>query len=273
MRRLSILDARQTWPLVLPSPKHLWLGQAATNGQLSREIPLSFLSNTSKITSSSISLRFASPISTVTHLVLCGDHATLPLNALLRSLPQLVILDAKDARIFNTPGINLVQANIHSQLRTFGIDGTSLAFLEQALVEGLRLPNLRLFEIANIDSGHYAANYPSISTHMSRHTTHLGIFGTCKVAGEALRTFIDIFPNLDTLSLHGTVTELALQVLCRAASSGGDNGGLECPMPRTVQSVMICDYHEDGEANRYTQVHPRAAKVSRSFFKIVSIFA
>ena len=266
VRRLSILDASQTWPPVLPSPNHLWLGQDAANGPLSREIPLSVLPNTSKITSSSISLTFASPISTVTHLVLCGNHATLPLNALLCSLPQLVILDAKDARIHNTPGINLAQANIHSQLRTFGIDGTGLAFLEQALVEGLRLPNLRLFEIANVDSGHHATNYPSIHTHMSRSTTHLGIFGTCGVAGEALRTFIDIFPHLDTLSLHGAGTELALQALCRSASSGGDNGGLECSMPRTVQNVMICDYQEDGEAiyQRLQEIHASSSPSGES---------
>ena len=257
VRRLNILDASQTWPSVLLSPKHLWLGQAITNGPLSREIPLSVLSNTSKITSSNISLTFASPISTVTHLVLCGDHSTLPLNALLCSLPRLVTLDAKGARICNTPGINLAQANIHSQLRTFGIDGTGLAFLEQALVEGLRLPNLRLFEIANIDSGHHATNYPSIHTHMSRSATHLGIFGTCGVAGEALHTFIDIFPHLDTISLHGAGTELALQALCRSASSGGDSSGLECSMPKTVQHVMICDYQEDGEAiyQRLQEIH------------------
>jgi hypothetical protein len=248
VQRLAILDARQTWPPALPSPKHLWLGQPPTNGALVRQIPLSVLSNTSQITSFCIFLTFPSPISTVTHVVLCGQHYTLPLNAFLRSLPQLVILDAKDARLSNIPNINPVQPNVHSQLRTLGVDGTGLAFLEQAFVEGLRLPNLHLFEIANMGSEHLATKYPSILAHMSGHITRVGIFGKCAVDGEALHSFIDIFPHLDTLSLHGAVTESALQALCHAANSDGDNGGLKWSMPKTVQSVMIREYQGDGEA-------------------------
>ena len=248
VRRLSILDASGILPDLLPSPTHLWLGQAPANMAISREIPLSLLSNTSHITSFGISPTFASPISTVTHLVLSGRHSTLPLNALLCSLPQLVILDAKNARISSMPHFNPLQPTIHSQLRTFGVDETSLVSLEQALVEGLRLPKLRLFEITNMGLEHFASKYPSIPTHMSRHITHLGIFGICSVDGEALHTFIDIFPHLDTLSLHGAVTEPALQAFCSAANNDGDDGGLKCSMPKTVQSVIICDYQKDGEA-------------------------
>jgi hypothetical protein len=269
--RLAILDASQTWPPAFPSPKHLWLGQPPTNGALSREIPLSVLSNTSQITSFCISLTFPSPISTVTHLVLSGQHSTLPLNALLRSLPQLVILDAKDARLSNIPNINAAQPNIHSQLRTLGVDGTGLAFLEQALVEVLRLPNLRLFEMANIGPEHRATKYPAMLAHMSRHITRVGISGKCGVDGEVLHTFIDIFPHLDTLSLHGAVTESVLQALCHAANSDGDNGGPKCSMPKTVQSMMICDYQGDGEAI-HQQLHEIHASQAPSGENIKIIF-
>ena len=272
VHRLSILYTYQTWPPVLPSPKHLWLGQDPDDEEISWKIPLSVLSNTSHITSFGISPTFASPISTVTHLVLCGRHYHLPLSALLCSLPQLVILDAKYARLSNTPVfINPSQPNIHSQLRTFGVDGTGLAFLEHALDEGLRLPKLRLFEIAYIGSEHLASEYPSIPTHMSGHITHLGIFGTCDVDGEALHTFIDIFPHLDTLSLHGAVTEPALQALCRAANSDGDDGGLKCSMPKTVQSVIICDYQEDGAAI-HQQLHEIHASPAPSGESIKVVF-
>ena len=245
--RLNLLDASQTWPPPFPSPKHLWLGQAATNGALSREIPLSVISNTSQITSYNISLTFASPINTVTHLVLCGQHGTLPLNALLCSLPRLALLDAKDAHFPDRPGVNSVQSTTHSQLRTFGIDRTGLLFLEHALDEGLQLPNLDLFEIANVDSGHLATNYPSISTHISQYITHLGVLGTEGVAVDALRTFIDTFPRLETLSLHGAATEPALQALHRVPSSDGNNGCLKYSMPTTVHSVIICNYQGNGE--------------------------
>ena len=248
VQRLNILDASQTWPPVLPSPKHLWLGQDPANEAISREPPLSMLSNTSQITSFCISLTFARPISTVTHLVLCGRHPNLPLSALLCSLPQLVILDARNARFYSTLAISPVQLNIHSQLRTFGVGGTGLAYLEQALVEGLQLPKLHLFEIATVSSKHLASEYPSIRPHMSKHITHLGIFGACDEDGEALHTFIDIFPHLDTLSLHDAMTEPTLQALCRAANNDGDDGGLKCSMPKTVQSVIICDYQGDGAA-------------------------
>jgi len=271
VQRLSILNARRTWPPVLPSPKHLWLGQDPIYSEVSWEIPLSFLSNTSHITSFCISPTFASPISTVTHLVLCGGHSALPINALLCSLPQLAILDAKYARLSNAPVINPPQPNIHSQLRTFGVDGTGLAFLEQALVEGLRLPKLRLFEIANIGSEHLGSEYPSIRTHMSRHITHLGIFGTCDVDGEALHTFIDIFPHLDTLSLHDAMIEPALQALCRAVDSDGDDGGLKCSMPKTVQSLIICDYQGDGAAI-HQQLHEIHASPAPSGESIKVVF-
>jgi len=271
VQRLNILHARQTWPPVLPSPKHLWLGQHPTNEAEVIEIPLSVLSNTSHITSFGISPTFASPISTVTHLVLCGRHSTLPLNALLCSLPRLVILDAKYATLSNAPVINPPQPNIHSQLRTFGVGGTGLAFLEQALVEGLQLPKLCLFEIANVSSEHLASEYPSIRTHMGKHITHLGIFGPCGVDGEALHTFIDIFPHLDTLSLHDAMTEPALQALCRAANSDGDDGGLKCSMPKTVQSVIICDYQWDGAAI-HQQLHEIHASLASSGESIKIVF-
>ena len=252
LERLNLLNANETWPPMFPSPKHLWLGQPTTNGALSRNIPLSLVSNTSKITSSSISLTFASPAINVTHLVLGGQHATLPINTLLLSLPQLIIFDAKDARISSTPATNpnLRRHSTHLQLRTFGVDGTGLAFLERAVVEGLQLPSLRLFEIANIDSEHLATNFPSISTLMRSQITHLGVFGAGPAVIEALRTFTDTFPRRGTLSLHGAATETALQALYRPLSSVVYNPGINYLLPKEVQRVMICDYHGSGEAIR-----------------------
>ena len=176
--RLNLLDANEARLLSFPSPKHLWLSQPAMKEALSREIPLSLVSNTSKITSSSISPKFMSRVNTVTHLVLCGQHATLPISTLLCSLPQLITFDAKNACISHTPDVDLVQIETHSRLRTFGVDGTGLEFLEQALVEGLRLPSLLVFEVANIDSKHLATKHPSISTLLRSQITHLGVFGT-----------------------------------------------------------------------------------------------
>jgi hypothetical protein len=244
VERPNLLNASEIWPPAYSSPKHLWLGQPATNGSLSREIPLSLISNTSKITSLSISLRFPSPINTVTHFVLGGKQPTLPLNALLGSLPRLVILDAKDALLTSVPLVNTAQSNVHSHLQTIGINGSGLGFLERALVEGLRLPNSQFLEIANVD---WRNNYPSIFTLMSRCITDLGIFGTERMDVEALRTFVDRFPRLDTVSLHGAATEPALQALDRASSSDG-HSDVKCSMPKAVRCVMICDYQGNGEA-------------------------
>ena len=256
VERINILDASETWPPVLPSSKHLWLCQDHTNNALSREIPLSWISNTSKITTSSVSLTFASPAVTVTHLVLCGLHSTLPFNDLLRSLPRLINFDAKNVRLSDGPSVNRGQANVHPQLRTLGVNGTGLAFLEQALAEGLRLPNLNLFEIANLRPELFTSDYPSISTYISGHITRLGFFGTVGVAMEALRTFMDTFPRLDTLSLHDAATEPALQALYRTAGIDGDNGGVEYSVPKTIRDVVICDYQKNGEA-----IHQRLQKM------------
>jgi hypothetical protein len=243
LERLNLLNAWQKWPPVFPSPKHLWLGQPATNQELSRSIPLSLISNTSKITSFSISLTFPTPINTITHLVLGGRQRSLALNALLRSLPCLVMLDAKGACLFNSPFVNPVQSNVHSHLRTIGVDESGLSFLQRALVEGLRLPHLHFFEIANLDSRDLA----SISTHMSGSITHLGIFGTERINVQALRTFVDIFPRLDALSLHGAATEPALQALYHATGSDGNNE-FKCSVPEAVRCIRICDYQGNGEA-------------------------
>jgi hypothetical protein len=253
VERLNLLNACQIWPPVFPSPKHLWLGQLATNSALSREIPLPLISNTSKITSFSISIWFSSPINTVTHLVLGGKQPTLPLNALLGSLPRLVILDAKDALLASVPSVTAAHSNVHSHLRTIGVNGSGLAFLEQALVEGLRLPNSRFFEIANLR--HLATNYPSISTHMSGCITDLGIFGTEGIDVQAIRTFVDTFPRLDTLSLHGAATEPVLQALYPATSSDGGSD-VKYSMPEAVRCVMICDYEGNGEA-----IHQRLSEI------------
>jgi hypothetical protein len=247
LERLNLLNACQIWPPAFSSPKHLWLGQPSTNAALSREIPLSLISNTSKITSFSISLTFPSQINTITHLVLGGQQRTLSLNALLRSLPCLVVLDTKDACLPVTLVVNPVHSNVHSHLRTIGVDGRGLNVLEQALVEGLRLPNLHSFETVHPDLWHFATSYPSISTHMSGCTTHLGIFATEEVDAENLRTFVNIFSRLDTLSLHGGATEPALQALYRPTSSAGGST-VKYPLPETVQCLMICDYQGNGEA-------------------------
>ena len=57
------------------------------------------------------------------------------------------------------------------------------------------------------------------------------------------------------------MTKPALRALCRAATSDGDNGDLKCSMPKTVQTVMICDYQEDGEAihQRLQEIHASPA--------------
>jgi hypothetical protein len=264
LERLNLLNAKETWPPIFSSPKHLWLGQPTMNRALSREIPLSLVSNTLQITSYSISLTFPSPAINVTHLELCGRHATLPINALLRSLPQLLSFEARLARISNMPGVNPVQPNIHPRLQTFTVDRTGLAFLEQAVVEGLRLPSLRFFAIANIDSEQFATDYPSISTYMSEHITHLGVAGTGRVAKEALCTFMNTFPRLDTLSLYSGTTEPVLQALYRPPSSDGDNGGFSYLLPKSVHRVMIRNYRGDGEAI-YQQLHGvRADAASKS---------
>ena len=270
--RLNILDASQAWPSGLPSPKHLWLGQAAPKRAPPREIPLQLISNTSKITCSRVSLRVASSVVTVTHLVLRGRQSTLPLNTLLCSLPQLVIFDAVDAWVTSRPDVNTrVQPHIHSQLQTFGVGGTGLAFLGQALAGGLRLPNLRLFEIAHLDPEQLATDYPSVSTHMSGYITHLSIFGRGGAVREALRAFIDTFPRLETLLLHGAATEPVLQAFYCTASSDGDNAGFKYSLPKTVQSVMISDYQENGEVI-YERLHQMLANPAPNGESIKVIF-
>jgi hypothetical protein len=71
---------------------------------------------------------------------------------------------------------------------------------------------------------------------------------------DALRTLIDAFPRLDTLSLHGAVTEPALLALYHDASSDRSNSGFKYSMPKTVRSVIISDYRGNGEVI-YQRLH------------------
>jgi len=204
--------------------------------------------------------------------VLFGQYSTLPLNTLLCSLPQLVLFDAVHASVSNRPDVNTrVQPHIHSQLQTFGVDGTGLAFLGQALAGGLRLPNLRHFGIASLQPGQLATDYPSVSAHIGGYITHLNIFRRGGAVREAFRAFIDTFPRLETLLLHGAATEPVLQALYCTPNSDGDNAGFKYSLPKTVQSVMICDYQKNGEAI-YQRLHQMLANPAPNRESIKVIF-
>jgi glycosyltransferase A (GT-A) superfamily protein (DUF2064 family) len=130
---------------------------------------------------------------------------------------------------------------------------------------------LLVFEIANIDSKHLATKHPSISTLLRSQITHLGVFGTGRVAIGALRTFIDAFHRLDTLSAHAAATEPALEALYRPPSSDGDNGSSSYLLPKAVQRIMVCDYHGDGEAI-YQQLQEMRADAASNGKNVEIIF-
>jgi len=242
--RLNLLDVWNQWPPTTCSPLHLWMSQPSRNGSLTREIPSSLLSRTKTITAFSVSITFEAPSRSVNHLIISGRQPTVPFIPLLTSLPNLEELDVKDAQIYEAPDAGSRQTLSHPRLRCIRLHSSCLETLEQSLSDGLQLLRLRSLTLSDLTSQNDPLLYPFISAQLSATVTSLDIHGTETTDATIVRSFIDKFHRVNTLSASGTAVS---SVLCALYDSTGDILRVQ-EMPKGLETAIIQDYKGDGSA-------------------------
>jgi len=242
--RLNLLNIANQWPPVFRSPLHLWMGQPSSNGSLTREIPSSLLSRTKTITSFSVGITFQAPCRSVNHLTISGQQSAVPFIPLLTALPNLEELDVKDAQIYQAPTAGSRETLYHPKLKCIRLHSSCLATLEQSLSDGLQLPRLRSLTLSDLTSQNDPLLYPFISAQLSATVTSLDIHGTETIDSTIVRSFIDKFHRVNTLSVSGTAVNSALRALY---DDTGDIIRVQ-EIPKGLATVIIQDYKGDGSA-------------------------
>lgn len=243
--RLNLLNVASEWPPAFPSPLHLWLGQPATNNALTRAIPSSLIARTKTITTFSVGLTFETASHSISRLIISGRQPKVPFIPLLTSLPNLAELDAKDARVYESPAEGTQQALDHLRLRRIRLDSSCLEALEQSLSDGLKLPQLRSLTLSNLISVNIPSLYPSFTTQLSATVTSLDIHETA--SATTIRRFIDKFHRTNTLSISGTSVNTALRTLySQRKTSGGQEIRRIREMPKGLEKLIIQNYYDDG---------------------------
>jgi hypothetical protein len=270
LHRLNLLNVASQWPPTFPSPLHLWLGQPVGSDPLTRAIPSSLIARTKTITAFCVSLTFDAPSHTINHLIISGQQPTIPFVSLLTSLPNLAELDVTHAQISQVPVVGTRQNHNHSKLRCIRLHSSCLATIEQCLSDGLQLLRLRNLTLSNLTSSNSPLLYPFVSAQFSATVTSLEIHGAETTDSSLIRSFIDKFHRINTLSINGTAVSAALSALYEVyevyeppprktkKKIAKKQIVREMPewvetvtireMPERVETIIIQDYKGDGSA-------------------------
>lgn len=251
--RLNILNATNQWPATFSSPFHLWVGPPANFFTFTIAIPSSLLLRTKTITALNVCPTFGAPNHSVNHLILSGQQLIVPFIPILTSLPNL---EEFDVQIWPSPAIvhRSSQALIHSKLRCIRLHSSCFSALERSLSDGLQLPQLRSLTLFNLTT---SFNFPFISAQFGSTVTSLHIHGTETKDPCAIRSVVDKFHRINTLSLSGTAVGTTLHALYEVSttpiagnpkektSGDGEIQGIR-EMPKGLEKIVIQDYGEDG---------------------------
>lgn len=257
--RLNIYDLhncqrRSSRAFSFPSPRHLWVGNGNSSNAYTGELPSSLISHTATITANNLTVTIQEKSYSVTQLVLTGILREFRLTSLLESLPCLNELDASRAET-GQPNHQLDQHQTltHQRLRRLQIDIYYMHCLEDCLANGLQLPGLSCFGLASHDERfdplHYTpSSFPSASAQLPTTVTHLEVHGVHPITTSSIRTFIDTFDKIDTISTHGNAVGTILGALCQTWYMLEDEKSsvAESP-PSRIQALYIRDYRGNGE--------------------------
>jgi hypothetical protein len=248
--RLNLLNASAQWPPNFPSPLHLWIGEPSGSATLTRQIPSSLISRTTSITSVGIFLTFDQPNNSVERLTLCGRHSAFSISFLLSSLLQLSHLDAIETQFTASTAQSVAGQSItHYHLQYLSVHSTCLTSLERSFVTGLQIPNLRRFTLGGLTSFPSAHSYPSLCAQLRATVVHLGIETPDPTSVGVIRTFIDAFVRLNTVSMGDAATCTVLQALYRPSGpvTGKNKSKNEgYTVPRGLSQIVIHGYKGDG---------------------------
>jgi len=258
IHRLNVANVGNAWPPPsnIPSPAHLWLVDSGTS-YVTRTIPSTLLSRTTRITCVTVYPEFEAPAKLVASLLLEGKFPALALTSLLGNLPGLRSLDLANS-VLNSPPLSTARNLCHSRLASLAIHASALAALEQSLSDGLSLPSIRHFSLNDLtNTNSFPFNFPLTSSQLSATVTELEFRQPKDL--PCIRSWIDAFTTLDTISTRG---ECAKDVLCALYYEMGDkNPSMHGPVsrfimtefkkpsvPKGVKTFIIREYKLDGMA-------------------------
>lgn len=209
-------------PPSFPSPRHLWLGHGNDDGSYTHMLQASLISHTTTVTVHNVTITIPKGSNLITQLVLCGVQDGFGLTSLLESLPRLTELDAGRARVGQMyQPVHL--ALTHQKLQRLRIPISCMHALERCLVNGLELPSLSCFGLANhsVSMGRKPLDYtpssfPLVFAQLPATVTHLEIHGEHALTTSSTGNLIETFYRINTISTYGNAVGPILSALCRA---------------------------------------------------------
>ena len=263
--RLNIYDMRRfalrAHPS--PSPRHLWVGSGDSDHTYTQVLPSTLISRTTTITVHNITVAIPEGSNLVTQLILCGVQDGFRLTSLLESLPCLTKLDASRALVVDHYEQDH-RALTHQNLRHLRLSISCMNALKEYLADGLQLPNLSCFGLANhpvsrskrCDPLHYTpASFPSVFARLPTTVTSLEVHGNDAVTPSSASSLIKTFYRIDTISTYGSAAGVIPRALCRTRDMPeGEKPSEKESLPRSIQALHIHDYLGDGE-DLYPALH------------------
>ena len=259
--RLGIYDLnnhqrRSSRAFSFPSPRHLWVGHGnrSSSDLCIGRLPSSLISHTATITADHLTVTIQEKNYSVTQLVLTGVQREFRLTSLLESLPCLNELDASRGRLDQLDHqLDHHQALTHQRLRRLQINFSYMHCLEDCLANGLQLPGLICFGLASPDERikplHYIpSSFPSASAKLPTTVTHLEVHGVHPVTTSSIRTLLDTFDKIDTISTYGNAVGTILGALCQTWDMlEHEKSSVAESSPSRIQTLYIRDYRGNGE--------------------------
>ena len=241
-------------PPSFASPRHLWLGHGNSDVSYTHTPSSSLISRTTTITAHNVTVTIPKGSNLITQLVLCGEQDEFRLTSLLESLPRLTELDAGRASVGHQYG-PVHPALTHQKLQRLRIPISYMHVLERCLVNGLQLPSLGCFGLANHSGSmggdpldYTPSSFPSVSAQLPATVTHLEVHGEHVLTTSSTGNLIEAFYRIDTISTYGNVVGAILSALCRTRDMPeGEKSSEEESLPSSIRALHIHDYSGDGE--------------------------
>ena len=249
LRRLNVHNTRDVWPLNLPSPEHLWVGQSDNDPPLKCIVPPTLLSRTTRVTSSNIHLSFPEEVRSVKTVIMRGSQSGPFFGSLMRKLPELRHLDLRGLHLgYIETTFN--RSLSHTNLSSLAIPASALRMIDLYIGRGLRLPSLHHLTLDGLTefTGAYSASlFPQLSSHFKTTVTTLEITGAPQF--DFVQSWVDALgPSLDSLVAcgRGAVTAV-LGVLCQARHPNPSLRATPCTTFRSGMTLVIREYPDNGK--------------------------
>ena len=254
--RLNITNIAEIRLPSLPSPHHLWISHPDSNHP-PHAIPEALVSSTFRVTCVNILPLFEKRNRTVRVVSIKGVQSGPFFKLMMKKLRRLQKVDMRQLRhVFVATTSNIVFT--HNFLSHLAIHASALDTINDSLMQGLRLPALRWFAVADIkDDGCSAHEYPFIVSQFKPNITALEISGSAH--SNSVFSWIEALLPLKELVTNGEEATLTTLDLLYPPSDSETNsqGAIQLPL-EGLTSLVIREYMHEGSS-----IHQQLEGISR----------